>query len=341
MPDLSTHPQTSRVVSGIAPVLGFAFLTAALDVYGGSTVQDISPQVLAAVSFSMTAVFFLALQSVRVGLTAALRPLRTNPYDVAAINVTTAVTWLSMLFALKYLEPAVVSVVVVALGPILTIVMAPVLRQGSKALNAEVAASVGICLVLAVLVWESFTGRSAVGSLAAGDAVAGFVLTLTCGIGSTANIIYMKRLSEAGQTPQAVLAIRFFLMIAIAWVLTALDEQPGVGEALWPSLVVAVIGVGVPIYLLQIGIRHTEPITTSLLLSVSPLITLLLQLFDGRLTMSVVSWVCTVVLVALMSGGIVKRAKEDRRQELMEPVPDGAPRDPAEGREDSVRGDAR
>ncbi|WP_019057202.1 DMT family transporter [Streptomyces prunicolor] len=330
MPDRPKQPQTSHVVSGIAPILGFAFLTAALDVYGGSTVQDVSPQVLAAVSFSMTAAFFLTLQAVRVGLPAALRPLRTHPYDVAAINVTTAVTWLSMLFALKYLEPAVVSVVVVALGPILTILMGPVLRRGSKALRAEVAASLGVCVVLAVLVWESFTGRSAVGSLEPGHAVAGFLLTLACGIGSTANIIYMKRLSEAGQTPQAVLAIRFFLMIAITWVLTALSERPGVGAALWPSLIVAVIGVGLPIYVLQIGIKHTEPITTSLLISVSPLITLLLQLLDGRLTTSAVSWVCTVALIVLMSVGVVKRAQEDRRQEPSAPLPDGASLNPPE-----------
>lgn len=296
------------------PILGFAVLTAALDVYGGSTVQDVSPQVLAAVSFSLTAAFFLALQAVLGRIPATLGALRTHPYDVAAINVTTAVTWLSMLFALKYLEPAVVSVVVVALGPILTVAMGPVLRRGSTALRAEVAVSVGVCAVLAVLVWESFAGHSAIGAVSAGDATAGFLLTLACAAGSASNIIYMKRLNEAGQTPQSVLAIRFFLMIAVTWVMTAFTERPDVSGALWPSVVVAVVGVGLPIYVLQIGIRHTEPITTSLLLSASPLVTLLLQLLDGRLTPSVLSWAGTLLIIALVSMGMVSREQEDRRR---------------------------
>ncbi len=314
MPDTPTQAQASRLAGGIVPILGFTVLTAALDVYGGSTVQRVSPQVLAAVSFSLTAAFFLALQAVLGRLPSTLGALLDHPYDVAAINVTTAVTWLSMLFALKYLEPAVVSVVVVALGPILTVLMGPVLRRGGTALRSETTVSIGVCAVLAVLVWESFAGHSAIGSISGGEAVAGFLLALACGAGSAANIIYMKRLSEAGQTPQSVLAIRFLLMIAVAWVMTAFTQQPAVGRAWWPAVVVAVIGVGLPIYVLQIGIRHTEPITTSLLLSASPLVTLLLQLFDGRLTPSPVSWVCTFALITLVSAGIVQRARDDRRR---------------------------
>ncbi|HEY2577318.1 MAG TPA: DMT family transporter [Streptosporangiaceae bacterium] len=303
-------------------------MTAALDVYAGSTVQSISPVVLAAISFSLTAAFFVALEAARHGPAATLRPLYALRHDVVAINVTTAVTWLSMLYALKYLEPAVVSVTVVALGPILTVVLGPMLRRGSFILRAETWVSVGILALLGVLVWESAIGRSGVGSLGTGQVVAGFLFALACGVGSMANIIYMKRLSEAGQTPQAVLAIRFFLMIAITWVLTAFVSRPQLSEAFWPSVLVAVIGVGLPIYVLQIGIKHTEPITTSLLISASPLVTLLLQLFDRRLDPSPLSFVCTFAVVILVAVGVVKRSQTERQGERTFPSPEEATLNP-------------
>ncbi|MBO0821274.1 MAG: EamA family transporter, partial [Nocardiopsaceae bacterium] len=270
--------------------------------------------VLAAISFSLTAAFFIVLETGRHGLVATLRPLRELRRDVLAINVTTAVTWLSMFYALKYLEPAVVSVTVVALGPILTVVMGPVLRKGSSALPGETWISVGVLALLGVLVWESAAGRSGIGALGAGRVVAGFLFALACGVGSTANVIYMKRLSEAGQTPRAVLAIRFFLMIAVTWVATGFESQPRLGHAFWPAFVVAVIGVALPIYVLQVGIKHTEPITTSLLISVSPLFTLLLQLFDRRLHPSLASFACTLAVLVLVAVGVVQRSRTERRQ---------------------------
>lgn len=313
-----SNPSTPRTVTraqrGVVPILGFGVLTAAMDVYGGNVVQSVGPDVLAAVSFSLTAAFFVGLAAVRHGLAATFRPLRDLRRDVVGVNVTTAVTWLSMLYALKYLEPAVVSVVVVALGPILTIVLGPVLRRGSSVLRAEIWVSGGVLVVLGLLMWESVTGRSGVGELGTGQVVAGFVCTVACGVGSTSNIIFMKRLSEAGQTPQSVLAIRFFLMIGVTWVMTAFNDHPRLGAAFWPAVFVAVIGVGLPIYVLQIGIKHTEPITTSLLISVSPLITLLLQLLDGRLVPSLSSFVCTSAIIVLVALGIMRRGQKEAQE---------------------------
>lgn len=57
----------------------------------------------------------------RRGLPAALSPFREQRADVLAINGTTAVTWLSMLYALKFLEPAIVNVISLAIGPALTV----------------------------------------------------------------------------------------------------------------------------------------------------------------------------------------------------------------------------
>jgi len=311
-----TSRPSSHAARGVVMLLVFAALTALVDVYAGNRLQELSLVSMAAISFTLSAVFFLGLDILLRGAATAFRPLRTQTYDVVAINVSTAVTWLSLLYALKYLEPAVVNVVGLAVGPVFTVLLGSLLRRGSSVLRAEVAVSVGICGFIAVLAWASLTGRSGVGEVDPAAAVVGFVLTLVCGVGGTANVIYSKRLSEAGQSPQAVLAIRFFLMVAVTWFMVAADDNPGLGEAFLPGLVIAVIGVGVPLYVLQVGIKYTEPITASLIMTLSPPFALLWQLPDQRLQISTLSLVGIVAITVLVGIGVVARRRVDRRSGL-------------------------
>jgi drug/metabolite transporter (DMT)-like permease len=108
---------------------------------------------------------------------------------------------------------------------------------------------------------------------------------------------------------QSVLALRFFLMLAVTWTMVAASDAPGLGEAFPPSALIAVIGVAIPLYLLQVGIRHTEPITASILLTLSPLFAVLLQLPDRRLTPSLVTVLGVVGITALVAAGTVARLR--------------------------------
>jgi drug/metabolite transporter (DMT)-like permease len=295
----------------VPPLVGFAALSAAVDVYAGNRLQAVDPGSLAALSFTVTAVLFAGTELVRRGR-AALSPLRTHPYDVAALNVTTALTWLSLLYALKWLEPALVNVVSIAMGPACTILLAPRLRRGSVSLPAEIVASLAIFVVLGVLLGSSFAGLSSLGDIGTGRAAAGAAATLICGLGSAANVIYSKRLSDGGLTPRSVLAVRFFAILVISWTLVARESRPNLLSALPPALVVTVIGVAGPMYLLQLGVRHTEPITVNLLVSLAPVMAFVLQLGDPRLRPSPVSLACILAVTALVTAGVLARHRQDR-----------------------------
>lgn len=302
---------------GVVPLVGYAVLTAAMDVYAGNRFETLSPASIAAVSFTLTMLFFIGIEGRRQGFR-QLAELRVHRRDLVAINFTTAVTWLATLYALDYLEPAIVNVLGLALGPVITVLAGPLLRRSSTVLATEAVVSVGICVLLVGLVWVSFTGRSGLGGVTPRDAVIGLGFTLACAIGSSINIIYMKRLSEAGCDPRSVLAARFFLMSAVAWVLVAVEDEPNLGAALLPGAVVAVIGVGLPIYVLQLGIKHSEPITTSLVISLSPLFAFTMQFADGRLRFSLFTLAGIVSVVALVAVGTVVRGRQ------REPVPAAA-----------------
>ena len=321
---------------GVVLLLLFAALSALVDVYAGNRLQELSPISMAAISFTLSAAFFLGLDLARRGAPATFRPLSTHRHDVLAINVSTAVTWLSLLYALKVLEPAVVNVVGLAIGPVFTVLLGPLLRRGSRVLPAEVAVSVGICGFIAVLVWASVTGRSGVGAVGAGEAVVGILLTLLCGLAGTANVLYSKRLSEAGQSPQSVLALRFFLMLAITWAMVALSDDPRLAESFVPGVVIAMIGVGLPLYVLQVGIKHSEPITASLITSLSPPFAFLLQLPDQRLRTSPASLVGIVGITALVAVGVLARGRSDRRSRLRPVAPEPLPLLTAQARQDGA-----
>ncbi|MEU0795711.1 EamA family transporter [Amycolatopsis sp. NPDC005961] len=233
--------------------------------------------------------------------------------------MTTPATWLSMLFALRYLEPAVVNVVGIALGPVLTLAFNPLLRKGTAILRAEAWVAVGIGVLIGLLVWGSFTGHSGL-DRTPGETLVGVALVLVTGVGSVTNVIYSKRLSDAELPPRRVLAVRFFLILAMTWALVAVDDAPGFGPAFGPSALIALLGVALPLYLLQVGIRRTEPITASILLTLSPLFAYVLQLADNRLTPSVLTLGCVAGIVALVSAGTVARLRHDREAKAAESV---------------------
>jgi drug/metabolite transporter (DMT)-like permease len=308
------------MLRGVLPLTGFAALTAALDVFAGNQLEQLRPATVAAVSFTLAAVVFLAFALLRDGVAVTFRPVRELRGDVVMINVTTAATWLSMLFALRYLEPAVVNVVGIALGPVLTLVLNPLLRKGSAILRGEAWVAVGIGVLIGLLVWGSFTGHSGL-DRTPGETLAGVALVLVTGVGSVANVIYSKRLSDAELPPRRVLAVRFFLILAMTWVLVAVDDAPGIGAAFGPSALIAALGVALPLYLLQVGIKRTEPITASILLTLSPLFAYLMQLADNRLTPSVLTLGCVVGIVALVSAGTIARLRHNREAAVAETAP--------------------
>jgi drug/metabolite transporter (DMT)-like permease len=295
---------------GIIPLLGYAVLTAAMDVYAGNRFEVVSPASIAAVSFTLTMLFFAAVEGPRRGAQQWRATVTAHCRDIVAINITTMLTWLSTFYALKYLEPTIVNVIGLALGPMVMTLAGPLLRRNSTVVATEVAVSIMIGGLLALLMWASFSGRSGLGDLPTRNAVLGLVFTCTCAAGSAVNIIYMKRLNDAGCAPGTVLATRFVLMSLVAWVLVSWENTPDVGAALLPGAIVAVIGVGLPIYVLQIGIRHTEPITTSLLVSLSPLFAFAMQFADGRLRFSAFTLAGVLGVVVLVAVGVVVRDRK-------------------------------
>ncbi len=303
------RPNTLHVVPLLAT---YAFLSALVDVYAGHQEQSLDPIAVGAISFTLAALAFLVPDGIRRGW-ATLRPLRTHPYEVAALNVSIAVTWLFLLYALKVLEPAVVNAAALAIGPALMVLLSPILRRGSYVLPTEIVAAAGILVLIGVLSWGSIAGLSGVRHIGVGTAVMGLGATLLSGLGTTGNVIYSKRLSDAGYRPGEVLPVRYFLMIMICWILVPAGHDQRLTATFVPAAVIAVIGVIGPNYLVQRGLGQTEPITVSLFQNMAPVFAYLLQLFDSRLKPSVVSLAGVLGITGLVAAGVIARGRYEAR----------------------------
>jgi drug/metabolite transporter (DMT)-like permease len=314
----------ARFGTGVVPLVAYAILSAATDVYAADELQSRSPLSLAAVAFTFVAIAFTGWNLISRGVAATVLPWRTNPADAIIINISTAASWISTLYALKYLEPAVVNVTVVAISPIMMVLLGPILRKGSLVLASEMWASLCIFGFLAALAWDSISGHSGVGKIDLFHAVLGIALMLISGLGATVNVIYSKRLSDAKYDPQSILSIRFYLIIVVSWSIIAAQGNPRLGAVVFPAIVVALIGIGIPLYLIQLGVKYTEPITASLICTFSPIFAFVLQLPVQRITPSPLSLTCIVGITALVFIGTVERARQSKKQKFTAALTEGS-----------------
>ena len=104
-----------------------------------------------------------------------------------------------------------------------------------------------------------------------------------------------------------------FAVIAITWPFAVGHGVAAIGASILPALVVGVIGIAIPMYLLQVGIRHVEPITAAMAVNLAPVLTYLLQFFDGRLDQSPSSLLCIAGITVTVLAGMAARLRADRR----------------------------
>ena len=293
-------------------LLLFTVLSALVDVFAGNRLQHTDPGSVAAVAFTAVGVVFCATAAARTRWRPLLAVARRHSRDLLALNLATAVTWVSLLYALDWMEPAVANVVSIAIGPAFTVIMQALWMRGDRMPAGQIAAAGGILVVLALLIASSIAGYSAVGHHRAALLAAGAAAAVVSGAASAATLVFSARLSAAGLDVRTVLGLRFPLVAVAGWVLVALSGGRRLGSAVTTGLVVAVIGVALPALLIQLGIRRVTPLTASMIITLAPAVTLLLQLADPRLAFSPRSTVGIAVITVLIGFGLLTR-RDGRR----------------------------
>lgn len=282
-------PITGSARPGIAYVAAFLLMANANAVFSGNLLQSLHPIILLFWSFLVTSVFFntgLLLGSGR----RALAIDRPSAGALSIINATSALNWIGYYYALRFIEPAIVSALMGGLGPLSTIALERIVRGRQLPARTYVAGS-GILLGAALLAWASLSGLSGLKGISLSDSVIGLTAATIGGGSQALNTIAAKQLGDRGWTATRIMAHRFYLLIAVAALLAA------TGPGFWVDTagqaggvaIATVLGVIAPLWLLARGILLSEPFTVAALLSLAPIVTYIFQGFDNRIHWSVAS----------------------------------------------------
>jgi drug/metabolite transporter (DMT)-like permease len=304
-PEASRSPLTAvrSPDLGIVFVLVFLVLSNTNAVFAGNLLQSVQPFIFLFWSFLAASLTFGILLVIRKGL-AGLAISRSAVVPLLALNATTALTWIGFYYALRFIAPAIVTAIMGGLGPLTTIALQRFLHWRQLPPRIYLAAT-GVLVGAALLAWAALTGQSGVREVTISVTLVGLGAATIGGIFQALNTMATKRLGEKGLTATQIMSHRFYLLIAIAAVLSLAGPglSPGPASRAGLIAIATILGVIAPLWPLQRGILLSEPFTVAALLACSPIITFLFQGFDRRVHWSAASAAgCAVVAVFTIYG---------------------------------------
>ena len=296
-------------VIGVPSLLLSAVLTAFSQVFYANRVQTLHPFLFTGVSFFITTLFFQLVaskQKVTVQWKFARAPL-------VKLNIASVLAFMGFYFALKYIEPAIVSSLEMGLGPLFALLLAAGQKGDvDKRQWAVALGTFGACLLLIVSV---FTGSSALESWDR-NSVIGIIASIFCGFGAVLCTTYSKQLSEVGWTSSMILAKRFYGIILLSLLATYDMLFAYLTQHITWIAAMTAIGVLLPMYLLQKGIQYCEVFIVMMSLCFIPVFTFIFQLFDSRLHWSNSTFIGVILLLLLGVASVyIKRREKDEMKE--------------------------
>lgn len=270
----------SKYMIGVIALLSSAIFTAVSQVYYANRVQVIHPFLFTGVSFFITTLYFQWFAHMHK----LPRHWHKAKLPLLKLNLASAFTFMGFYFALKYIEPAIVSSLEMGIGPFFVLVLALVQRQPVKPANWGIAG--GTLAATLLLIYAVLTGQSATAMQWNIHVMISILASIACGLGAVLCSIYSKQLSNAGWTSSMILSKRFYGIILLSFFSTYdLIYAYLMENVLW-ILAVTFLGVLVPMYLLQKGIQYCETFLVMMSLCFIPVIVFFIQLFDPRLQWS-------------------------------------------------------
>lgn len=241
--------------------------------------------------------------------------IRSNLRIVSAINCWTAIMWISFIYSLRYLPPAVSSGINAASIPLATVLISSF--RGSKRLGRfEQLMCVGLITAI------TLTTLAAVSSDRGASVGIGVGLCLVSGIATAANNATSKALSDRAVTPNQIMTLRFPLLLAAASVLMLADGGQGLNIT-FPQLsaiaLIAIIGVVLPLLALQHAIRALPVVTLGVFIAVGPMVTLGLQTAFGLYRFDLWTGLSLLLIVSVIAASTLyeyQRIKIAREKQL-------------------------
>jgi drug/metabolite transporter (DMT)-like permease len=275
----------NRTNIGLACLLLFVIGQAVRDTWLGHLVGKHGVFEIALVVFGTAVLLFTTLML--IAARSQLMLLARHCRLVLGVNLTTAAAWLCYFGALSRVEPTAANLMFSGIAPLSVSVLATLGLRASDLVpigrsERVLHVCIGACLIL--LCWTIASRHSSLGGLSPARGVAGLSLAAASGIVITAESVLAKQMNERGISALAIVGVRFTLVALIALGVTTGGQNSltplSAGEiATLCGICVAVLIL--PIYLAQLGLQFTSPLTSGVVLSFGPAAVLALQATHG------------------------------------------------------------
>ncbi|MFF5996146.1 DMT family transporter [Lysinibacillus sp. KU-BSD001] len=286
-------PKNRTYTVGVTALLLSALLTAASQVFYASRVQNVHPFLFTGISFFLTACYFsFFARNQKVAY-----KWQSSWQSLLKLNLSSVLAFMGFYFALKFIEPAIVSSLEMGLGPLFVIFLAFTQRRFIAKVQWGIA--LGTLLACFLLIISIFNGYSGIQLNLSTNTTLGVIASVFCGLGAVLCTIYSKELSAGGWTSSMILTHRFYGIVLLSFIFTydiLIDYI--FDNVLW-ILLVTIAGVLIPMYLLQKGIQYCETFLVMMSLCFVPVFTFFFQLFDPRISWSTTTLVGVVLLFIL------------------------------------------
>lgn len=295
-------------LSGIFLILLYCATSALSLVLVGCYECHFNPLKLAFYNFLFSAVYFGLIAGCNSGQFKAL--VINNKVLCLAINIATVFAWLTLFYALKYIQPAVLMGIAYSVIPITTTVIS--IRQGIKGQDCFFAGL--LCIVLVGMIHFYLRMSYAITPTLIDQIYLSLFLGITTGVGTACCVLLMKRLSTVGFNTTQVMAVRFYAMFILSAVLMlVLNISFSVNiKELIEIAAITLITIILPLFLFQKGIERTSPVNVAFIMPLQPVITYGLQMIENRLHLSYE----LLVYILLLSSIIILSAFIKMRRAL-------------------------
>jgi drug/metabolite transporter (DMT)-like permease len=259
----------------------------------GTFLDGVPTPLFILVGISLTAVVFLASVQFRMP--------REGRGLLALTNLWTAISFISLFFALKHLPPAMFASLEIGMSLLTAITITSIQRTAWPPLM-RLLACLGIGAGCALLSWAEVADSVATPS---GPLVwTAIAAAIATGATSTLTATACRKLATMGWSSRAVLAHRFHLTIAVAvawFAFGSLDiAMPG-PTALGFMVLVGAVGLLLPLLLLQVALRRVDELTVMICMAAQPILSFLISLPSPAYDWNVVTF-CGVLVVSLFVG---------------------------------------
>lgn len=293
------HPIKTGVLLGLL----FCFISAAFDVYVAFVTQTLDTLVVILYCFVSSMLVFLGCSLWRGRHSLLIKCQQHWPLIVVA-NISVLLNWGGLFYALRFLEPAVVGVALVACGPALTLIVSSFIKGMGRARSVEIIIAILVLLSVAIMLFNSFLGESGISSMSVEQRVIGIISVVLCALGTVLYTIVSKKLFKHHWQVYEILAVRNVLIVVVCSLFVTLSDVSYSLTVEWvlPMLVLVVVGHLLPIYLIQKTIFHLSAINVAFVLLTLPVFTLLLQFMDARVSFSMPSIAAVGIIVTLLAS---------------------------------------